>query len=309
MLNHERIYHLQDKITKVMASLVPRSKEVILLDFPDHSNVGDSAIWLGETTFFRKTHGIRPNYVCTTDNCSFDAIEKTKGTIFLHGGGNFGDIWPDFQMFRESVLRRFPNRPIVQLPQTILFSNPENLTRSAEIINAHPSFTLLVRDSKSYDMAKAAFRCNIELCPDMAFFLGPLERAVPAVHDTLLLLRTDKEANLDRIVPSTLPQHSCRVDWLEDDPDFQVHAKRRAVLSLPILGTNALKRNKRRELLYRKVAEARLQRGINLLSSGKFIITDRLHAYILSLLLGIPNQALDNNYGKISSFIDTWIPT
>jgi exopolysaccharide biosynthesis predicted pyruvyltransferase EpsI len=49
-------------------------------------------------------------------------IEATLGPddpILLHGGGNFGDVWPGFQRFREQVIRESPNRRIIQLPQTI----------------------------------------------------------------------------------------------------------------------------------------------------------------------------------------------
>ena len=43
-----------------------------------------------------------------------------------------------------------------------------------------------------------------------------------------------------------------------------------------------------------------------MLSRGKVIITDRLHGHILSLLLGIEHIVLDNNYGKLSSFYESW---
>ena len=44
-----------------------------------------------------------------------------------------------------------------------------------------------------------------------------------------------------------------------------------------------------------------------MLSAGRVVLTDRLHAVILSCLLGRPMVALDNNYGKIGSFVDTWL--
>jgi pyruvyl transferase EpsO len=36
------------------------------------------------------------------------------------------------------------------------------------------------------------------------------------------------------------------------------------------------------------------------------VITDRLHAHILSLLLGIPHAVLDNSYGKVGRFLAAW---
>ena len=55
-------------------------------------------------------------------------------------------------------------------------------------------------------------------------------------------------------------------------------------------------------------ARARVARGCALLSSGRVVITDRLHAHILSLLLGIPHAVLDNSYGKLGRFLDQWLP-
>jgi len=39
------------------------------------------------------------------------------------------------------------------------------------------------------------------------------------------------------------------------------------------------------------------------------VVTDRLHAHIISTLLDIPHVALDNNYGKVSGYINAWTNT
>jgi pyruvyl transferase EpsO len=57
---------------------------------------------------------------------------------------------------------------------------------------------------------------------------------------------------------------------------------------------------------YDAAAGARVARGCRLLSSGRVVITDRLHAHLLCLLLGIPHGVLDNTYGKLARFLDTW---
>jgi pyruvyl transferase EpsO len=49
-----------------------------------------------------------------------------------------------------------------------------------------------------------------------------------------------------------------------------------------------------------------VERGCRLLSSGRVVITDRLHAHLLCLLMGIPHGVLDNSYGKLTRFLDTW---
>jgi pyruvyl transferase EpsO len=54
------------------------------------------------------------------------------------------------------------------------------------------------------------------------------------------------------------------------------------------------------------VAADRLGRGCATLAEGRVVITDRLHAHILCLLLGIPSVIIDNSYGKLRNFYDTW---
>jgi pyruvyl transferase EpsO len=58
--------------------------------------------------------------------------------------------------------------------------------------------------------------------------------------------------------------------------------------------------------LVNATAQARLKRGIRLLSQGKVVLTDRLHAHILCLLLNKRHVVLDNDYGKISTFHKAW---
>ena len=58
--------------------------------------------------------------------------------------------------------------------------------------------------------------------------------------------------------------------------------------------------------VYDMTARARLIRGLRILSAGKVVVTDRLHAHILCLLMNIPHVLLDNSYGKVNNFVDTW---
>ncbi|HYE41548.1 MAG TPA: hypothetical protein VEB23_16535, partial [Ramlibacter sp.] len=37
--------------------------------------------------------------------------------------------------------------------------------------------------------------------------------------------------------------------------------------------------------------------------------TDRLHGMLLALLLGKPVRVRDNGYGKLGSYLETWLPT
>jgi pyruvyl transferase EpsO len=43
-----------------------------------------------------------------------------------------------------------------------------------------------------------------------------------------------------------------------------------------------------------------------MLSCGRIVVSDRLHAHILCLLMGIPHVLVDNSYGKVKSFFAAW---
>ena len=161
------ISHLQRQIHTILVPFVPKSKRFALLEFPDHVNIGDSAIWLGTLAYFR-TYGMRPSFVCTTVTPRREDLERAlpEGPIFLQGGGNFGDLWPVFQKNREHILRAFPNRKIIQLPQNVHFNDPNALRVAAKSIADHPDFTLLVRDYQSFVLATDVFSRNVQMCPD-----------------------------------------------------------------------------------------------------------------------------------------------
>ncbi len=121
--------------------------------------------------------------------------------------------------------------------------------------------------------------------------------------DVFYLLRTDKE----RAVGETAGRagYTSRVDeWLVERP----HAvgTRKLLRVLREMREGRWDRLALRAASYDTAARARVLRGCRLLSSGRVVITDRLHAHLLSLLLGIPHAVLDNSYGKLSRFLDAW---
>ena len=226
------------------------------------------------------------------------------GVIVINGGGNLGDVWQRHQQLRELVIKDFPTHAIVQLPQTVHFVEAEALAQARAIFDAHPRLTVLVRDEPSLELARNTFRCTTLLCPDAAFYLGPLARPRTPHSDIMWLRREDREAVLE------FDAHAERGivvgDWLEaDESSVQrlrgwiepMVARAPAALAFaePIVGT-----------LYDTQAQDRLEAGCLLLAQGEVVITDRLHAHILCLLMEIPQVLLDNSYGKVKRFHDCW---
>jgi pyruvyl transferase EpsO len=280
-----------------------------LLDFPDHGNVGDSAIWSGEIEALGIL-GVAIAYVAT--GLSFDARvlreRMPEGVILIHGGGNFGTIWPECQAHREAILQQFRDYPVIQLPQSIHFDNNVALERTRGLIAAHPDFTMLVRDEPSRVISETQLKARTRMCSDSAFFLHVrLKRAAPAV-DILALARSDRERATNGLVASLVDSGRTFeiVDWL-DEP--MTRSRRLAAVLWP----RAFGRLTRvpgffrlLEAAWNAAASARIERGCTLLSRGRVVVTDRLHAHILCTMLGIPHVVLDNSYGKVQNFIAAW---
>ncbi|WP_264045182.1 polysaccharide pyruvyl transferase family protein [Methylobacterium flocculans] len=297
---------MRQSIDKELSSLIPTSNKFSLLDFPDHDNIGDSAIYLGETAYFARS-ALRPSFTSTCHVVDWKEITErvADGPIFLHGGGNFGDLWPAFQEFRENVLLRFQDRQVIQLPQTIHFRNTKNIERTARAIERHPAFTLFVRDNSSLELATRNFECDVRLCPDMAFFLNIKKEGNPK-HELLLHLRNDKEsAQMHDSSKYANCMMVVRADWPSEKRNFAFNSKLETVLQ-SLTNLEITNKPLMREKYYRLLAGRRLKRGLSLLSSARLVITDRLHGHILCVLLGIPHCVIDNSYGKLGSFMNTW---
>lgn len=301
------IDRLQTALRDTLHPLVPAGTDYVIADFPNHSNVGDSAIYLGETILLKEYFRRRPTLVTEAWAGDFEALcrHRWKGPLLLHGGGNFGDIWPRHQLFREKVISQFRDRQIIQLPQSIHFEDEANLARAAESISAHPDFTLMVRDEQSLALAKSAFACKVVLAPDMAFMIGATEPPRPPASKVLCLLRQDKESSLELDGALDRLPHPCLV------VDWPVEERRIRFARLP----SGIRRHLPAALqgyrpqspkAFEHLARRRVKLGFELLARGEVIVTDRLHAHILSLLLGRPHVTLDNFYGKIRNFARAW---
>jgi pyruvyl transferase EpsO len=157
------------------------------------------------------------------------------------------------------------------------------------------------RDERSLEIAQREFSAPSELCPDMAFCLGPLAPPRGATKRVVWLLRTDKES----AVTAPSDEAAAVTDWL-DEPATLLRR-----VNYTLMGAMLREPSSKywRSLLmrtYTPLATQRLRRGLRSLSAGDVVITDRLHGHILSMLLGKPHVILDNTYGKLSSFHEKW---
>jgi pyruvyl transferase EpsO len=283
-----------------------------LLDFPNHRNIGDSAIWVGEMALLRALHRSAPAYVSIA-HYPVEEIGRfiPQGTLYLHGGGNFGDLWPGHQRYREAVIARYPGHRIVQLPQSTQFRDPEGVVRARRAIDGHRDFHMMVRDRRSLEFIRATFACPVALVPDSAFGID-MARFPRTVADgergLRALLREDHEQRPDAAAARALFAGVPVEDWRQPRPATWLWSRR--ALKLAGEGPRRLPLPRAwmalRIATLDRIAAHLVGIGFAQLREAGVLVTDRLHGHIMASLAGVPHVALDNVYGKISGFMEAW---
>lgn len=303
MMNVNLRTHLAKIIGETIASMV-RGRNYWLLEVPYYNNIGDTLIWQGEMDFLRGL-SCRCRGVYSFETFHFPEI-GTDDLILFQGGGNFGDLWHGPHEFKMKVVERYPKNEFLFFPQTIYFEKRENLKQCADFL-AQYNCTICARDKVSYELLHANFKNRILLVPDMAFCVDMKKwnRPAPPAGRPLFLRRQDKEfkcskamenclAALDADVTDwpTMLSPTCRTDYWYQHLRYRFRPSRwlydRYMYSI-----------------YRPYL---IRSGVRLINSHTDIYTTRLHACILSILLGKEKITFfDNSYGKNSSFYDTWL--
>lgn len=292
---------LRQRLEETLTVLLPPGTRAVYLNVPIHINRGDHLIALGAFAALKRI-GTQLTYTSGKDGFNEARMRAVLGAdtvIVMHGGGNFGDLYPEHQEFRERIVRSFPDHRIVMLPQSIWYRSADERERTAALYAEHSRLTLMARDRRSFEDMKSHFENPVVLCPDTAFGISlPFLPARPASAGVVWLLRRDEEA-----VPIERPVTANGIDrrW-------------RTSASNPVYRTlRHLARVWERPQSARCAATLALSAyqvlgGLRLITSGRLVVSDRLHVQILSLLSGRPHLALDNNYGKLGDYMSTWYP-
>jgi pyruvyl transferase EpsO len=279
----------------------------VLLDYPVHGNVGDLLIWKGEQVFLQRNEKILSAQY-SIKNMGRGATRKIAqcDTICLHGGGNFGDLWPVHQRFREDIIARYPNKRIIIFPQSVYYADTQELDRACCALKRHPDLHILLRDELSLHLLQDRGLANLRLCPDMAHALwGRWRPGSPTADrdERLYLLRRDKErGDLPKWLAGLEAQSKDWADLLEGRAHtwFRNGTK---IVSMDKKYGNTLPACASWNL----VADVLIGRAMKLLAAHSNIVTNRLHAVISSALIGRHVVAYDNSYGKVSAYVNCWL--
>lgn len=309
----EKVIQLRKYIGDVLAPLI--DNDYLYLDLPYHNNLGDTLIWKG-TEDFLSTLPYKCLFSASANNRKLFSMKWDKDVlILLHGGGNFGDLWLLHNNFRKKVIAAMPDHKVIILPQTVFYEDRKHLEEDALFYSNYPNVSICARDKNSFKLLKENFpRNNIFLLPDMAFCMNidKRKKSCYEIKDSLFVKRMDKEFAENKYY-SLVPKDATVSDW----PTF-VNKEYKEYKYLRILNRYCSAIDRRLntnidniviDLYWKKVLKNKnINLAINFINEYKKIYTTRLHAAILSVILNKPNiTVFDNNYGKNSSFVDTWL--
>lgn len=288
-----------------------------------------------DQSYYRECHYVQANNFvrhCEDMIWEGDGGNRTKIAVW-HGGGNWGDLWRVVQSLRIQSLRPLVHnrfRTIISMPQSLYYGHKETEEYDARVIERElrvgatsaneSSEGILVLSWREYESYKKAqklypFARNI-FVPDISFQLGPYALAkensseISDQVDYLFLLRRDHESSL-------VPQ----MQGLDDDNvaspnadtvlnSISVAVKDAVKDIAPTKSFRVLDWPDRFEIFGSKNEPFFSETSIQLLSLGKVVICDRLHAAILAFLMGAPFVFLDQSTGKISKSLevafDSW---
>ncbi len=268
--------------------------KMILLDTPEHGNLGDHAIVCAERKFLEIECGIKQLYEFTYDEYSssskaIGAYVNERDVIFVPGGGFIGTLWQNEEDILLRIIDQFCNNRIIFFPQTAYFENSaygkaeeERLRRAVKNTR---NLTIFARDWQSYRLLTETIEMDQQHCfyaPDIVTYMKYEGNGVKN-NKVILCLRKDKEKvfheeHLNSIVESL---------------------KKR---NFDVVNVDTVIRGK----VSKEIRKQTVQKKLNEFASGRLVITDRLHGMLFSAIAGTPCIAVDNISQKVSGVFQ-WI--
>ena len=182
---------------------------------------------------------------------------------------------------------------VVQLPQSMFYLDPQLGAQDNAVIQQLRAIdlTLHVRQWSSLEYAPpTSDRVRVKVIPDIAFLLSETELGARPASDVLILLREDHE-RAPSGVSNDEAAHMANSTLTPINASFQVRDW--VVSGTPQVGELEISSPNTFPLVRCGMAQ-------RLIMEAKVLITDRLHASIVALLMDRPHIMIDNSYGKIS---------
>lgn len=294
------LYYIKKYIIKIFSEyyryhFCTSKQRIILLDMPNHSNIGDHAIAFAEKEFIDKELNISEKSIFEFTRQEWIYLKKElvssihkDDIIILPGGGYMGSLWPDEEDTIIDILNCLKMNHIIIFPQTIFFEDSTyGRTREKELLDAVRNCNDIVifsRDIKTYEMLhdNSYFQMeNIYLTPDIVTYLTP-EFCVKRKKMILLVMRND----LEKTISDLNLENICKENFEDYDVKLvSMHFEKNITPT------------KRRDVLTEKWEQ---------FAEAALVITDRLHGMLFAAINGTPCIAFDNCSNKVSGQYE-WI--
>lgn len=258
---------------------------IVLMNTPEHTNIGDHLITIAEYAFFQK---FLPSYeiVEITSKAYLEKKEAIKGKlsksdiIVITGGGFLGSLWESGKNVLD-IVENYPDNRIIIFPQSIFFEEDEKgnalKEKTKRLFCGHPNLFVCFRERFSFDTAAFLFKGKVKqfLVPDMALLL---DKKYPQKErkGILLCLRNDKESILS----------------VEEKKEiYRLLIKKTSIIDETSMHWNEEFDFKNRE----KFVDEKLEE----LKAYSLVITDTLHCMISCFISQTPCIAFNNLTKKV----------
>ena len=260
------------------------AKSILLLDTPEHENIGDHAIVLAQLQLLQEVCPQKPVLEVTAGQLEgseeeFARLTPRGKTVLIHGGGFLGCLWPQEELRFRALLKAFCGQRVVVFPQTVTFdlSTAEGrafLRESQAAYCAHPDLTVFVREENSLALMKTHFPgVKVHLVPDTVLQLD-VKLPKKTRDGVLLCLRSDLEKKLTD----------------SDSAAIERMLENRKIQKTDTVAKRCIRPKERQKAVADKLAE---------FAGAKLVITDRLHGMVFAALTATPCVALGNCNGKV----------
>lgn len=308
----------QDKVKQLRACIEQAldpyiDRDYVFLDLPYHPNVGDTLIAMAAKHYLSR---FQHRCLYWSSEFTFDDRPIAPDTLIVfNGGGNFGDLWYNYTVFRNKIIRKYPHHHFLILPQSVMYTDPAHLEEDVALYSSCPHITICARDKQSYAFLKQHFCHNtVLLVPDMAFYSDEeyLKEAM-AEEETgrvLYLKRDDKEfveTEKYAIVPKNAEVH----DWPTMEHKQSPYRRLKSLKKMTKIFVRPFSKKTAWHILdaywQRCLHPYNVRSGMNFIGQYSTVYTTRLHVAIICVLLGKKTFFFDNSYHKNSALYDTWL--
>jgi len=280
----------------VKKMLTTKMRMVVLMNTPEHSNIGDHVIAKQEEKFIKE---YLPGYdfveiteaQCRNQRGLLRRYMPKDAIIAITGGGFLGSLWyENGERVALDILSDYADHKIIIFPQTMFYEDNERgqrLFEQAKKVYAQcKDLTIFLREEKSYHTALslAGETADCHLIPDIALSLNGYDKGTMKKEKiAALCLKTDLEGVLSESQREALKRCVSKYyGTIEQTSMFDM---------------DIVTKENRKERINRKVCE---------LKKYSLVVTDALHCMILCAASRTPCVAINNVSKKIEG-VYQWI--